>query len=250
MNARVLRLAGLSVVLSLTLLVGACHKKSAAVAPPPATPPAAQPTATLSANPSTVQKGQPVQLTWSTENANQVTIDALGAVAASGSKSVTPSQSTTYTLTATGPGGSAQATAAVTVTVPPPAPASTVQPAESAAELFAKNISDIYFAFDRYDLRPGDAATAQRDAFFLAAHPDDNITIAGHCDERGSEEYNMALGASRANAVATLLKKMGIAADRIKTISYGKERPFCTEHDETCWQQNRRAHLVCDNCGM
>lgn len=246
MKARVLRFAGLLTVLSLTLLVGACHKKSAAVTPPPAPAPAAQPTATLSANPPTVEKGQSVQLQWSTENATEVTIDALGKVATSGSQSVTPSASTTYTLTATGPGGSAEATASVTVTVPPPAPASTSQPAESAEELFAKNVSDVFFDFDRYDLRPGDSATVQRDAFFLAAHPNDNITIAGHCDERGSEEYNMALGASRAQAVASLLQRMGIDASRMKTVSYGKERPFCTEHNEACWQQNRRAHLTLD----
>jgi peptidoglycan-associated lipoprotein len=241
MKARVLRLAGLLAVLSLTLLVGACHKKSAAVTPPPSTAPAAQPTATLSAIPPTVQKGESVQLKWSTENASQVTIDALGKVASEGSQSVSPSDSTTYTLTATGPGGSAQATASVTVKVAAAATAT-----HAAGNALAKGVKDVYFDFDRYDLRPADLATLQTDADFLSAHGGDKVTIAGHCDERGSEEYNLALGVSRANAVSAKLESLGVASQRLKTVSYGKEKPFCTEHDEACWQQNRRAHLTLD----
>ena len=120
MNARFLRFAGLSFVLSATLLLGACHKKSVPVAPAQAPPPPAKPTATLTASPESVQRGQSVQLTWSTQNATDVTIDSLGAVAPSGTRSLVPSESTTYTLTAKGPGGTAQATARVTVTAPPP----------------------------------------------------------------------------------------------------------------------------------
>jgi len=239
MKARVLRLAALLSVLSLTLLVGACHKKSAAVTPPAATPPAAQPTATLSAIPPTVEKGEAVQLKWSTQNATTVTIDVLGAVGSEGSQSISPSQSATYTLTATGPGGSAQATASVSVTV-----AAAAAGSGTSAGQGEKGILDIYFDYDRYDLRPGDAATLESDAGLLTAHGNGKVTIEGHCDERGSEEYNMALGASRASAVANQLQSMGIGADRIRTISYGKEKPFCSEHDEACWQQNRRAHFT------
>jgi hypothetical protein len=108
MNARFLRFAGLSFVLSAILLLGACHKKSvpAPAAPPPPAP--AKPTATLSVSPTNVQQGQSVQLAWSTQNATDVTIDSLGAVAATGTRSLVPAASTTYVLTARGPGGTVQ----------------------------------------------------------------------------------------------------------------------------------------------
>jgi len=246
MNARILRLAGLSFALSATLLLGACHKKSVPVAPPQTPPPPAKPTASLSATPESVQRGQSVQLTWSTQNATDVTIDPIGGVAPNGSRSLTPSESTTYTLTANGPGGTAQATARVTVTQPPTPPAATSAAGASELDLFERNVKDIYFNYDKYDLRPDDAIVLKADSAFLAAHPSYKIVISGHCDERGSEEYNMALGSSRADAVRGELQKLGISADRIKTISYGKEKPFCNEHNEGCWQQNRRAHFSLD----
>jgi peptidoglycan-associated lipoprotein len=241
MNARALRLAGLSAALSATLFLGACHKKTVPVAPVQA-PPMAQPSATLTASPESVQRGQSVQLNWSTQNAIDVSITGLGSVATNGSQKIEPSESTTYTLTAKGPGGTAEATARVTVTEPP-APAAAAQTGPSAQELFQRNVKDIFFNFDRYDVRPGDAAVLAADANFLSAHPDYKILIAGHCDERGSEDYNMALGASRANSVRDQLQKLGISTDRIKTVSFGKEKPFCSEHDEQCWQLNRRAHF-------
>ena len=239
MNARILRLAGFSFVLSAILLLGACHKKSVP-APPTPPPPPAKPSATLSASPTDVQQGQSVQLSWNTQNATDVSIDSLGAVAPTGTRTLTPANSTTYTLTAKGPGGTVQATARVTVTMPPP-PVAAAGPSDQ--ELFEKNIKDIYFNYDRFDVRPADAASLQADANFLAAHPSFKVLIAGHCDERGSEDYNMALGSSRANGVRDQLVKLGIAGDRIKTISYGKEKPFCDQQNEQCWQQNRRAHF-------
>lgn len=245
MNARFLRFAGLSFVLSAMLLLGACHKKTAAVAPPQPPPPPAKPTATLSASPSNVQPGQSVKLDWSTQDATDVTIDSIGTVALSGSKSVAPSESTTYTLTAKGPGGKIQAAARVTVTAPAPVPVA-VQAAPSDQELFQRNVKDIYFDYDRYDVRPSDSSVLKADADFLAAHPNYKLVISGHCDERGSEDYNMALGSSRADGVRDQLVKLGIARERIKTISYGKEKPFCTEPNEPCRQQNRRAHLSLD----
>jgi peptidoglycan-associated lipoprotein len=245
MNARFLRLAGLSFALSAILLLGACHKKSVPVAPPPPPPPPAKPTATFSASPSNVQRGQSVQLSWSTKDATDVTVDTIGAVAPNGSKGLTPSESTTYTLTAKGPGGTIQASARVTVTTPPPPPVA-VQAAPSDLELFQRSVKDIYFDYDRYDVRPADAAVLKADADFLAAHPSYKVVISGHCDERGSEDYNLALGSSRANGVRDQLVTLGIAHDRIKTISYGKEKPFCTEQNEQCWKQNRRAHFSLD----
>ena len=97
---------------------------------------------------------------------------------------------------------------------------------------------------DKSDIR-ADARTAlTQDAEFLRSYPQVRISIEGHCDERGSTEYNLGLGQRRAEAAKNYLVSLGITADRIETVSWGKERPFCTDHDEACWQQNRRAHFV------
>ena len=240
MKVRSLRLAGLCLTLCAMVLLGACHKKSAPVvpsqAPPP--PPPASPTATLAVSPSSVQAGQAVQISWSTNNATSVNIAPLGAVSLNGSQSVTPQVSTTYTLTAKGAGGEVQQSARVTVTAPP-AP---VAAGPSDEEVFASHIKDIYFNYDRFDIRAPDEPALKADADLLAAHAGWKILIAGHCDERGSEEYNLALGASRANSVRNALVKMGVSAERMQTTSFGKEKPFCREQKEECWQQNRRAH--------
>lgn len=225
---------------AMTLAVGACKKKVTPAPPPPPPPPAAA-TAQLSVSPQTIQKGQSTTLTWSTTNATDITIEGIGTVEANGSKSVTPSDSTTYRLTAKGPGGSADATARVTVTVPP-TPPPPPPPTVTDEQLFMQSMKDIFFAYDNYDVR--DQATVQANAAFLAAHPSIKFTIEGHCDERGSTEYNLALGDNRANAAKQALISAGVSADRIKTISYGKEKPVCTEANEACWQQNRRAHFT------
>jgi peptidoglycan-associated lipoprotein len=231
------------------VFVGGCKKKEAPAAPPQAAAPAPpQPQATLSVSPDSIQPGGSATLSWSTQNAASVNIDGIGSVQPSGSQTVSPGSSITYHLTAQGPGGMAEATARLTVSAPP-APAAEAAPPAAAptpgeAELFAQSVKDIYFDYDRYDLRSGDQATITADAAFLAAHPSIKFTIEGHCDERGSTEYNLALGDNRANAARDALVKAGVQASRIKTISYGKEKPFCMEHTEDCWQQNRRDHFV------
>jgi peptidoglycan-associated lipoprotein len=227
--------------LGAVLFLGACHKKTPPPPPPPPPPPAA-PTASLSANPNTVQKGQSTTLSWETSNATDVSIDGVGAVQPSGSQQVTPADSTTYTLTAKGAGGSQSATARVTVTMPPPPPAPVAGPTEE--ELFSQNVQDIYFDYDKGDIRADQQTALQGDIAFLKQHPDIRFTVEGHCDERGSTEYNLALGDNRANAVKNALIQGGVSAGNIKTISYGKEKPFCTESNEACWQQNRRGHFV------
>jgi peptidoglycan-associated lipoprotein len=131
----------------------------------------------------------------------------------------------------------------VTVNAPPPPPPA-APPSLSDEQLFAQNVKDIYFDYDKSDIRPSEQASLQADAAFLAQHPNISVTVEGHCDERGSTEYNLALGDSRASAVKNALVAAGVAADRIKSVSYGKEKPFCTESNETCWQQNRRGHFV------
>ncbi len=227
--------------LATIMFLAACAKK---VAPPPPPPPPAlnAPTASLSANPNTINPGQPTTLTWQTTNATDVSIDGIGPVDVSGSRQVTPTDSTTYHLIAKGAGGTQDATARVTVNAPPPPPTTT--PSLSEAELFAQNVKDIYFDYDKYDVRAGEQGSLQGDAQFLQQHPNIRITIEGHCDERGSTEYNLALGTNRADSVKNALIQAGVSGDRIKTISYGKEKPFCTESNESCWQQNRRGHFV------
>jgi peptidoglycan-associated lipoprotein len=232
----------LVLALGAIVFLGACHKKQPPPPPPPPPPPAA-PTASLTASPEAVDKGQASTLSWQTTNATDISIEGIGAVEASGSRQVTPSQSTTYTLSAKGPGGTQTATARVTVNAPT-APTAPPPPSLSDEQLFAQNIKDIYFDYDKSDIRPSDQASMQADAAFLQQHPNVNVTVEGHCDERGSTEYNLALGDSRASAVKNALVAAGISADRVKTVSYGKEKPFCTESNEACWQQNRRGHFV------
>ena len=227
--------------LSALLMLGACKKKAAPPPPPPPPPPPA-PTASISVSPSTVQPGQSASLTWQTSNATDVSIDGIGAVQPNGSQSVSPSDSTTYHLTAKGAGGSQEATARLTVSQPPPPPPP--PPSVSEEDLFNQNIKDVYFDYDKSDIRADQQSSVQANSQFLGQHSNINVTIEGHCDERGSTEYNLALGDRRASAVKDALVAGGVNASRIKTISYGKEKPFCTESNEACWQQNRRGHFV------
>ncbi|HTW56659.1 MAG TPA: peptidoglycan-associated lipoprotein Pal [Terriglobales bacterium] len=231
----------LVVTLGVIMMLGACKKKVTPPPPPPPPPPAA-PTASISVNPSSIEAGQSASLTWQTSNATDVSIDGIGAVQANGSQSVSPTTSTTYHLVAKGAGGTQEATARLTVTQAPPPPPP--PPSISDEELFSQNVKDIYFDYDKSDIRADQQASMQADVTFLGEHSNINVTVEGHCDERGSTEYNIALGDKRANSVKEALIAGGISASRIKTISYGKERPFCTEHNEACWQQNRRGHFV------
>lgn len=102
----------------------------------------------------------------------------------------------------------------------------------------------IHFDFDRSNIKSEYEPTLKTNAGWLQDHKDTNVTIEGHCDERGSIEYNIALGDRRANSTKGYMKNLGVASGRMSTISYGKERPLCTQHDESCWWQNRRAEFV------
>jgi peptidoglycan-associated lipoprotein len=230
------------IALCAVLMLGACKKK-AAPPPPPPPPPPPSPTASISVSPDTIQGGQSATLSWQTSNATDVSIDGIGAVQPSGSQSVSPTDSTTYHLVAKGAGGTQEATTRLTVTqAPPPPPAAAPGPSEE--DLFGQNIKDIYFDYDKSNIRPDQQASLQADAQFLTQHPNITFTIEGHCDDRGSTEYNLALGDQRATSVKNALVAAGISANNIKTISYGKEKPFCMEDNEQCWQQNRRGHFV------
>ena len=242
MKQRSFRTLATLTALAAILMLGACHKK-AVPPPPPPPPPPPSPTASISVSPDTIQTGQSATLTWQTSNATDVSIDGIGAVQPSGSQQVSPSASTTYHLTAKGSGGSQEATTRLTVTQPPPPPPPAT-PSLTETELFNQNVKDVYFDYDKADVRPDQQAAIQADAQFLNQHTGINFTVEGHCDERGSTDYNLALGDQRAGAVKNALVSAGVSASRIKTISYGKEKPFCTESNEACWQQNRRGHLI------
>lgn len=235
-------------VLAIALIaVAGCKKKQPAPPTPPPAPPSSSsaPTAELTASPSVISAGDQVTLEWKTTDATDVSIDnGVGSVPTSGVKTVTPSQTTTYNLTATGPGGTANATA--TVTVNPPPAVSVPNTGQTAEQIFEEHVQPIFFDYDTADIRPDAQATLQNDANYLNAHPEIRFVVGGYCDERGSDEYNLALGQRRADAAKNALVTLGVAASRMRVISYGKEKPFCSESTEQCWQLNRRAGFTLD----
>ncbi|HTQ53227.1 MAG TPA: OmpA family protein [Bryobacteraceae bacterium] len=249
------KIGSIGLCLMLAMFAAGCKKK-APPPPPPApqpvekpTPPPAAPTITeFVAEPTSIERGQSSTLRWAVTDATSVSIDnGIGTVQASGSRRVFPGSSTTYTLTATGPGGTKTATATVNVTEPPPPPPPPAQPKPSLEQMLSGSVVDAYFDYDKSDIRADarDALTKDADALkaIFASFPDATITVEGHCDERGSAQYNIALGDRRATAARDFLIQLGIPGDKLKPISYGKEHPQCTEHNEECWQKNRRAHF-------
>jgi peptidoglycan-associated lipoprotein len=125
---------------------------------------------------------------------------------------------------------------------PAPAPAPvTSQILPGSAEDFRVNVGDtVHFAYNEYNIEDNDKTVLGRQAQWLAKYPSVRVTVEGHADERGTREYNLALGARRANAVKEYLVSQGVSTARVETVSYGKERPICTESNEACWAQNRR----------
>jgi peptidoglycan-associated lipoprotein len=138
---------------------------------------------------------------------------------------------------------------------PAPAPQQTTRMpnAQTRARIdtLLARIEDAYFDYDKHTLRPDAIKALEADSTelrdILKDYPDYKLTIEGHCDERGSAEYNMALGQERADAAKAYLAQVGIPSEQLGTVSYGKEKPACDEHDEACWQKNRRVHIVADS---
>jgi peptidoglycan-associated lipoprotein len=129
---------------------------------------------------------------------------------------------------------------------PTPAPTTAAPTARPAPRDFAAvpELQDIYFDFDKYDIRPGDTRILDANAAWLKSNPNHLVLIEGHADERGTNEYNLALGERRAKSTMNYLVSQGVQANRITIISYGEERPTCTEKSEGCWAKNRRSHFL------
>jgi peptidoglycan-associated lipoprotein len=247
--------------LALAMFAAGCKKKVPAPAPPPPPPPvvvapppatpAAPTVAQFTAEPTSIQRGQTSTLRWEvTGGVTSVSINqGIGTVQSTGSSRVSPSDSTTYTLTATGPGGSTTGTATVNVSAPPPPPPPPpAPPTVTLEQRLGSDVQDAYFDYDKTDVRSDARDILSRNAAalksILSDFPNASINVEGHCDERGSAEYNTGLGDRRASAAKEFLQGLGVSADRLKTISYGKEHPQCTEQNESCWQKNRRVHFV------
>jgi peptidoglycan-associated lipoprotein len=244
----------------LAVFAAGCKKKAAPPPPPPppvVTPappppaPGAPVIAQFTAEPASIQRGQSSTLRWEVtgETTNISISQGVGVVQKTGNQRVNPSDSTTYTLTATGPGGNTTAAATISVSAPPP-PTPPPPPAATVTldKRLESDVQDAYFDYDKSDVRSDARDVLTRDAAALKSvlsdFPNATIVVEGHCDERGSAEYNLGLGDRRASSAKEFLQQLGVPADRLKTISYGKERPQCSEQNETCWQKNRRAHFA------
>ena len=226
-----------------------CHKKANTLPPPSALPPstsAPAPTAAITADPQAIDQGQSVVLNWRTTNATSVSIDGIGDVAVNGTQTVSPASSTNFHLVAKGDGGTTEANVRVTVRVATVPTTGNENEAGGADAAFHAAVKDIFFDYDSYDIRQTDEASVTAASAFLNAHPDIKVLIAGYCDDRGSAEYNITLGENRANAAKQALVAAGVNANRLRVVSYGKERQFCSEENEACWQQNRRAQFNVD----
>ncbi len=246
---RPLHRAALVACVAVAVFSAGCSKKPVSKQTGVYTPPATsvKPTVTLGADKSSIKQGESARLIWTTTDAVNVSIaPEVGAVTAQGSTTVTPSASTTYTITASGPGGNADASTRISVEVPTTTSGSTMAPPTNSTldQLFLEDVADLYFDYDSAEVRPDARPILQKDADFFKKYPTMRITIEGHCDERGSTEYNLALGDRRANAIKQYLVSLGIGADRLNTVSYGKEKPFCMETTESCYAKNRRGHFV------
>lgn len=247
-----IKIVGFVIVIVSMLTAASCRKPPVASAPtpvvtPPPTPPPPAPTITLRAAPATIDRGGATTLTWEARNAASVSITpGVGDVPLSGNRSVSPTSSVSYTATATGPGGNATDVARVTVNVPAAPPADPPRPPTVTTSnlTFDQAVKDVLFDYDKADIRSDMVSVLTGNATYLKSNPNVRFTIEGHCDERGSEEYNLGLGDRRANAVKEFLVAQGIPLSRMTTVSYGEARPTCRDETESCYERNRRAHFA------
>ncbi len=249
-------------LLALAVFAAGCSHKARVLPPPPPnsnTPTTAaggsgKPAIEFTAEPPTVDRGQSAVLRWNVTGANYISIDIFGAVQATGSRNVTPYATTTYHLIADGPQGRSTADATVTVNPGnPPAPNNNGANSANNSNLsleqrISQQVQDVFFGYDEYNIVADAQATLTHDAQaikgILNDFPNASLIIEGHCDERGSAEYNLGLGDRRATSTKEFLVQLGVPADKLRTVSYGKERPACTEATEDCYARNRRAHIA------
>jgi peptidoglycan-associated lipoprotein len=199
--------------------------------------------------PSVIERGQSATLRWSVNNSTTITIDnGVGDVQSSGTRRITPGETTTYRLAAAGPNGTVNGTTTVTVTNPAP-PTAPISANRTTLDSEVNTLlQDAYFDYDSNQIRADARDVLAKDADALKKifgdFPNASVIVEGHCDERGSAEYNLGLADQRASSTKEYLTSLGVPAAKLKTVSYGKERPQCTEATEECYQRNRRAHFT------
>jgi peptidoglycan-associated lipoprotein len=253
------------VLVLLFLTVEACGRVTPTVQPPPPVPvpevlakepdtPKQLAITEFVIEPAVIEPGQYAVLSWSVHDAAEIEISpGIGKVDGRGRQRITPSSSTLYTLSAKGEAGSATASALINVIALPASAVTADSVVGSLSDGLGQDLIDVYFDYDRSNLRPQGQAILLRNAAALKAVLRDfsiaRIVIEGHCDERGSAEYNLALGDKRASSVSAYLVQLGLPAGRVTIISYGKERPQCTDFGEECFHKNRRVHFVVSGQG-
>ncbi len=252
------RNVGLTLAVIAVAIAGGCKSKPKVTAGPTTPVPQQAPSQApvnpnapvisfFTAEPTTIEGGQPSSLRWAITGATNVVIDhGVGQVSPNGRRAVYPTETSTYTLTAANESGKQVAAVTVTVATPPPPVQPQPTSRQTVQELIAQ-LQDLHFDYDKSDVRQEDQATLSADAntlkTILANFPNIVVTVEGHCDERGSAEYNIGLGDRRASATKDALISLGVPGDKLKTVSFGKERPLCTDATEDCYLQNRRAHF-------
>lgn len=247
------RILTILAIIGVTMASVGCGPKKIAKAdtptvnPPPPAPVQPKPSISFTAEPSSITRGESVTLRWSAQNATAISIEpGISTVAASGSRQAFPGSSTTYVISATGPGGTVTASASVSVSAAVATPKVTAT--DKTPTDLLNSLVDTFFDYDKSEVRADARAILQKNAEVLReafkAHPDEVVQIEGHADERGSAEYNLGLGDRRAASAKEFLVQLGIPVNRLKVVTYGKERPQCTDQSEDCWQKNRRAHFA------
>jgi peptidoglycan-associated lipoprotein len=235
--------------------LGSCAKKSQ----PPFRPPAPiesssadrpetttfpNPTIEISASPSMIERGQQTTLSWNSTHATSLVLDGgIGNVTPSGSLIVSPPESITYTATAGGSGGEVRASTRVTVVDRTEAGIEITDIMRLQEVIRQGKVQPVFFEYDKADLTAEAKRILEENAGWLQQFPKAEIIIEGHSDERGTEEYNLALGDRRAQSTRQYLLQLEVDQHQLKTLSYGEELPFSSCHDESCWRQNRRAHF-------
>jgi peptidoglycan-associated lipoprotein len=244
----------LFVVTLAAVMVGstACHDTRAPVATTPSpTRSSEQPTINyFNSEPSTIMQGQSGILRWSVSNASSVEIDhAIGQVNSSDRKDILPTETTVYRLIASNAAGNVVATTTIKVDRPPAPPPSSAKD-EALQHSFTtvnQQLKDVHFDYNSDDIRQDEWHLLEVDANVLKGlfqwDPTASVTVEGHCDERGSPEYNVALSDRRATVVKNALVKLGVPEDHLQTVGFGRERPLCMDETEQCYSQNRRAHF-------